>query len=106
MMEVEDAPLMPSAEYVELQVPAGSATGTPRKVGTVYRKTVQVSGLTGGSIQLQGQIGDLGFENLGAAIVADGFTLVEFSVDEIRAVSTAVVGSFAGTARAAVLGAY
>ena len=97
---------MPSAEYVELVVPAGSANGLPRHVDTVYRKTVQVSGLTGGSIQLQGQIADAGFENMGAAIVADGFYLIEFSVNEMRAVSTAVVGTIGGTARLLILGAY
>lgn len=94
---------MPSSEHVELAVPSAPGNGIHRKVGTVFDKTVQVSGAFAGSIVLQGRIADGDFADLGAAITAPGFVQVVQAVNDMRVVTTAMTGP---PPRVLVLGAF
>lgn len=95
---------MPSAEYVELQVLPGLGNGVPRHVGTIFEKTVQVTGPFTGTLQLQGRIGDAGFADLGAPFAAPAFRTVPESVSDMRVVTTVAIT--AGAARVLILGAH
>ena len=75
---------MARPERVPLAVPIEVGTGQAVNVFRLRDKTVQVSGVFAGSLQLEGTIDGEDFESMGGALTAPGFVVVPLTVELVR----------------------
>jgi hypothetical protein len=75
---------MARPERMELAIPAAAGTGEAVNVFRLRDKTVQVSGVFVGSLQLEGSIDGDDFAPIGAPLTAPGFVLVPMTVGFLR----------------------
>ncbi len=75
---------MARPEQMELPIPAAIGTGNAVNVFQLRDKTVQVSGVFVGALQLEGSITGDDFAPIGAALTAPGFVLVPMAVGFLR----------------------
>jgi len=75
---------MARPERIPLEVPAAAGVGSAAHVFRLRDKTVQLSGVFVGSLQLEGSIGGEDFDPIGAALTGPGFVLVPMTVAFVR----------------------
>lgn len=75
---------MARPERMTLEVPAVVGVGQAANVFRLRDKTVQVSGVFVGSLQLEGSIDEEDFEAIGDAVTAPGFISVPMTVAFVR----------------------
>lgn len=75
---------MARPERMELPIPAAVGAGEPVNVFRLRDKTVQVTGVFVGSLQLEGSIEGDDFAPIGAPLTAPGLVLVPMAVGFLR----------------------
>jgi hypothetical protein len=75
---------MARPERLWLEVPGSAAAGKAENVFRLRDKTVQISGVFVGSVQLEGSIDGDDFEPIGAPLTGPGFVLVPMAVGFLR----------------------
>lgn len=75
---------MARPEKLALEVPAQAGVGAAVNVFRFRDKTVQVSGVFVGALQLEGSLDGDDFEPIGAALTAPGFVLVPMTIELLR----------------------
>ena len=75
---------MARPEKLVLEVPAQVGVGRAVNVFRFRDKTVQVSGVFVGALQLEGSLDGDDFEVIGAPVTAPGFVLVPMTIELLR----------------------
>jgi hypothetical protein len=75
---------MARPERMELPIPTALGTGESVNVFQLRDKTVQISGVFVGSLQLEGSIDGDSFDPIGAPLTGPGFVLVPMTVGFLR----------------------
>jgi hypothetical protein len=75
---------MARPERLILEVPGSAGTGKAENVFQLRDKTVQVSGVFVGSLQLEGSIDGDSFDSIGAPLTGPGFVQVPMTVGFLR----------------------
>jgi len=75
---------MARPERIPLEVPNAAGVGAAAHVFRLRDKTVQLSGVFVGSLQLEGSIGGEDFGPIGGALTGPGFVLVPMTVAFVR----------------------
>ena len=75
---------MARPERMELPIPVAVGTGEAVNIFQLRDKTVQVSGVFVGSLQLEGSIDGDDFAPIGAPLTAPGFVLVPMAIGFLR----------------------
>lgn len=75
---------MARPERLRLEVPGSAGTGKAENVFRLRDKTVQISGVFVGSLQLEGSIDGDNFDPIGAPLTGPGFVLVPMTIGFLR----------------------
>jgi len=75
---------MARPERIELEVPPAGQLGRPEHVFRLRDKTVQVSGVFTGALQLEGSIDGFAFAPVSSPITAPGFVTVRLAIAYLR----------------------
>ena len=87
-------------ERIDLAPPASTTTGPEKDVRRLTDKNLQVSGTFSATLQLQGSVDGVNFEDVGVAITAPGIVAVSGYFEKLRIETTVFVSG----APAAILG--
>jgi len=81
---------MARPERIPLEAPLGAGVGRAVNVFRFRDKTVQVTGLFAGSVQLEGSLDGIDYAAIGAPVTAPSLLAVPFTIEFLRVRVTAL----------------